>query len=182
MTRHVLVAAIISLAAMTDAVAQPYPNHPIKMIVPFAPGGADIVARLVGEQITAALGQPVVIENRPGGAGGTVGTKFVTTAEPDGYTLTLASPGPITVAPAVNKTLDYDPLKQLVPIAMIAQSPFMLVIHPGVPASSLREFVAYAKANPGKINYASPGFGTSSHLFGELLKQKTANEIVHIPY
>jgi tripartite-type tricarboxylate transporter receptor subunit TctC len=141
-----------------------------------------VIARLVGDQITAALGQPVVIENRPGGAGGTVGTKFVTTAEPDGYTLTLASPGPITVAPAVNKTLDYDPLKQLVPIAMIAQSPFMMTIHPGVPANTVKEFVAYAKANPGKINYVSPGFGTSSHLFGELLKQKTGIDIVHIPY
>src|SRR5262249_25051341 len=102
-----MVAALTALAP-NEAAAQPYPNRPIKMVVPFAPGGADVIARLVGDQITAALGQPVVIENRPGGAGGTVGTKFVTTAEPDGYTLTLASPGPITVAPAVNKTLDYD--------------------------------------------------------------------------
>jgi tripartite-type tricarboxylate transporter receptor subunit TctC len=182
MTKHVLVAAIIGLAAMTDAAAQPYPNHPIKMIVPFAPGGADVMARLVGDQITAALGQPVVIENRPGGAGGTVGTKFVTTADPDGYTLTLASPGPITVAPAVNKSLDYDPLKQLTPVAMIAATPFVMTIHPGVPANTVLEFVAYAKANPGKVNYASPGFGTSSHLFGELLKQRTGIEIVHVPY
>jgi tripartite-type tricarboxylate transporter receptor subunit TctC len=151
-------------------------------VVPFAPGGADVVARVVGDQITAALGQPVVIENRPGGAGGTVGTKFVTTAEPDGYTLTLASPGPITVAPAVNKNLDYDPLRQLVPVAMVAQSPFVLVVHPGVPATTVAEFVAYAKANPGKVNFVSPGFGTSSHLFGELLKQRTGIDIVHIPY
>jgi len=180
----VSVIVAIGLGAMTasEAAAQAYPNRPIKMVVPFAPGGADVIARLVGDQITAALGQPVVIENRPGGAGGTVGTKFVTTAEPDGYTLTLASPGPITVAPAVNKTLDYDPLKQLAPVAMIAQSPFMMVIHPGVPAKTVQEFVAHAKANPGKINFVSPGFGTSSHLFGELLKQKTGIEIVHIPY
>jgi tripartite-type tricarboxylate transporter receptor subunit TctC len=152
------------------------------MIVPFAPGGADVMARLVGDQITSALGQPVVIENRPGGAGGTVGTKFVTTADPDGYTLTLASPGPITVAPAVNKNLDYDPLRQLTPVAMIAATPFVMTIHPGVPANTVLEFVAYAKANPGKVNYASPGFGTSSHLFGELLKQRTGIEIVHVPY
>src|SRR5215470_6567183 len=131
MIRYLLMAALIGSAVMGDAAAQPYPNRPIKMIVPFAPGGADVMARLVGDQITAALGQPVVIENRPGGAGGTVGTKFVTSAEPDGYTLTLASPGPITVAPAVNKALDYDPLKQLTPVALIAQSPFMLVINPG---------------------------------------------------
>ncbi|MFL5072705.1 MAG: Bug family tripartite tricarboxylate transporter substrate binding protein, partial [Xanthobacteraceae bacterium] len=165
MLRHVLVAAIIGLAALGEAGAQPYPNRPIKMVVPFAPGGADVMARLVGDQITMALGQPVVIENRPGGAGGTVGTKFVTTADPDGYTLTLASPGPITVAPAVNKALDYDPLKQLVPVAMIAATPFAVTINPRVPANTIGEFVAYAKANPGKLNYASPGFGTSSHLF-----------------
>lgn len=184
MTRSLLVAAVIGVTAMamSEAGAQPYPNRPIKMIVPFAPGGADVMARLVGDQITAALGQPVVIENRPGGAGGTVGTKFVTTAEPDGYTLTLASPGPITVAPAVNKTLDYDPIKQLAPVAMIAASPFVLAIHPGLPANTVRELVAYAKANPGQVNFASPGFGTSSHLFGELLKQRTGIEIVHIPY
>jgi len=182
MTKHVLAAAIVSFATITAAAAQPYPNHPIKMIVPFAPGGADVMARLVGDQITAALGQPVVIENRPGGAGGTVGTKFVTTADPDGYTLTLASPGPITVAPAVNKNLDYDPLRQLTPVAMIAATPFVMTIHPGVPANTVLEFVAYAKANPGKVNYASPGFGTSSHLFGELLKQRTGIEIVHVPY
>jgi tripartite-type tricarboxylate transporter receptor subunit TctC len=183
---RVLVAAIVGTvalsAALSEAAAQPYPSRPIKMVVPFAPGGADVMARLVGDQITTALGQPVVIENRPGGAGGTVGTKFVTTADPDGYTLTLASPGPITVAPAVNKALDYDPLKQLVPVAMIAQTPFVVTINPGVPAHTVAEFVTYAKANPGKVNYASPGFGTSSHLFGELIKQRTGIEIVHVPY
>jgi tripartite-type tricarboxylate transporter receptor subunit TctC len=182
MTKHVLVAAIISLATITDAGAQSYPNRPIKMIVPFAPGGADVMARLVADQITVALGQPVVIENRPGGAGGTVGTKFVTTADPDGYTLTLASPGPITVAPAVNKTLDYDPLTQLAPVAMIATAPIVMVVNPDVPAKTVAEFVAHTKANPGKINFASPGFGTSSHLFGELLKQRVGVEIVHVPY
>src|SRR5712691_7251269 len=181
---RMLLSAVMAtaLAAMASgqAAAQPYPNRPIKMIVPFAPGGADVMARLVGDQITAALGQPVVIENRPGGAGGTVGTKFVTTADPDGYTLTLASPGPITVAPAVNKALDYDPLKQLVPVAMIAQTPFVVTINPGVPANTVAEFVAYAKVNPGKVNYASPRFGTSSHLFGELIKQRTGIAIVHV--
>jgi tripartite-type tricarboxylate transporter receptor subunit TctC len=184
MIRHMFVAAIIGVAALAagEADAQTYPNRLIKMIVPFAPGGADVMARLVGDQITAALGQPIVIENRPGGAGGTVGTKFVTTAEPDGYTLTLASPGPITVAPAVIKTLDYDPLTQLAPVAMIATAPIVMAVHPGVPANTVREFVAHAKANPGTINFASPGFGTSSHLFGELLKQRTGIEIVHVPY
>lgn len=178
----VVVAGLALMASGAPAAAQNYPNHPIKMVVPFAPGGADVMARLVGDRITAALGQPVVIENRPGGAGGTVGTKSVTLAEPDGYTLTLASPGPITVAPAVNKKLDYDPLKQLVPVAMIATSPFVMVVNPKVPAKTVQEFITYAKANPGKVNFVSPGFGTSSHLFGELLKQRTGINIVHIPY
>ena len=184
-TKCMFLSAILALGLGSVAQGQPaqtYPNRPIKMVVPFAPGGADVTARLVGDQITAALGQPVIIENRPGGAGGTVGTKSVTTAEPDGYTLTLASPGPITVAPAVIKTLDYDPIKQLAPVAMIATSPFVMVINPGVPAKSIQEFVAYAKANPGKINFVSPGFGTSSHLFGELLQQRSGIQIVHIPY
>ena len=172
----------IDLGSIGEAAAQPYPIRPIKMVVPFAPGGSDVIARLVGDRIAASLGQPVVIENRPGGAGGTVGTKSVTAAEPDGYTLTLASPGPITVAPAVYKNLDYDPIKQLAPVAMVATAPIVIVVHPGVPAKTLQEFVAYAKANPGKINFASPGFGTSPHLLGELLKQRTGVEIVHVPY
>jgi tripartite-type tricarboxylate transporter receptor subunit TctC len=185
MTRMLLSAAIaaaLAVAASDHAAAQNYPSRPIKIVVPFAPGGADVIARMVADRITAGLGQPVVIENRPGGAGGTVGTKSVATAEPDGYTLTLASPGPITVAPAVYKNLDYDPVKQLAPVAMIASSPVVLVINPDVPAKSVSEFVAYAKANPGKINFVSPGFGTSSHLFGELFKLKTGAQMVHIPY
>jgi len=182
-TGFAVFAAMLALGiSSAQAIAQSYPTRPIKMVVPFAPGGADVIARLVGDQLSAGLGQPVVIENRPGGAGGTVGTKSVTTAEPDGYTLTLASPGPITVAPAVYKNLDYDPIKQLAPVAMIASSPVVMVVHPAVPAKTVREFVAYAKANPGKINFASPGFGTSSHLFGELLKQRTGIDIVHVPY
>ena len=175
-------AAGLCVTVAPPSIAQTYPNRPIKIIVPFAPGGADVIARLVADRLSAVLGQPVVIENRPGGAGGTVGTKAVATADPDGYTLMLTSPGPITVAPAVYKNLDYDPVKQLAPIAMIATSPFVLVIHPDVPARSVREFVAYSKANAGKVNFVSPGFGTSSHLLGELLKLRTGAEILHVPY
>lgn len=177
-----VVAAALASIAINHAAAQTYPNRPIKIVVPFAPGGADVIARLVADRISASLGQPVVIENRPGGAGGTVGTKIVTTSDPDGHTLTLASPGPITVAPAVNKNLDYDPIKHLAPVAMIATSPFVLVVNPDLPARSVRELVAYATANPGKTNYVSPGFGTTSHLFGELLKLRTGAQIVHVPY
>src|SRR4051795_3894456 len=149
-----MLAAVLCVMSTAPTAAQTYPSRPIKVIVPFAPGGADVMARLVADRLSGALGQPVVIENRPGGAGGTVGTKAVTTADPDGYTLTLASPGPITVAPAVNKALDYDPLKQLVPVAMIAATPFAVTINPRVPANTVAEFVAYANANPGKVNYA----------------------------
>jgi tripartite-type tricarboxylate transporter receptor subunit TctC len=177
-----MLAAGMGVMVAAPTFAQTFPNRPIKIIVPFAPGGADVMARLVADRLSASLGQPVIIENRPGGAGGTVGTKAVTTADPDGYTLTLASPGPITVAPAVYKNLDYDPVRQLAPIGMIATSPFVLVVHPDVPAKSVAEFVAYSKANPGKVNFVSPGFGTSSHLFGELLKLRTGAEILHVPY
>jgi tripartite-type tricarboxylate transporter receptor subunit TctC len=169
------------VAATAHAAAQSYPNHPIKMIVPFAPGGADVIARLVGDQITAALGQPVVHENRPG-AGGVTGTKTIVTAAPDGYIITLASPGPITVAPAVNKNVDYDPIRQLAPVALIATSPIVLAVNADLPVKSVKDLVAYAKAHPGKVNYGSVGFGSTPHLLGELLKQKTGAPIVHVPY
>jgi len=182
MTVSAMLAAVLCVIATAPTAAQTYPSRPIKIIVPFAPGGADVMARLVADRLSASLGQPVVIENRPGGAGGTVGTKAVTTADPDGYTLTLASPGPITVAPVVYKNLDYDPVKQLAPIGLIALSPFVLAVNPDVPAKTVSEFVAYSKANPGKVNFATPGFGTSSHLFGELLKLRTGAEILHVPY
>jgi tripartite-type tricarboxylate transporter receptor subunit TctC len=176
-----MLASALTLAACAHAAAQTYPNRPIKMIVPFAPGGADVIARLVGDQISAVLGQPVVHENRPG-AGGVTGTKSIVTAAPDGYTITLASPGPITVAPAVNKNADYDPIRQLAPVALIATSPIVLVVNPNLPVKTVKELVTYANANPGKVNYASVGFGTSPHLLGELLKQKTGAQIVHVPY
>src|SRR5215468_3790005 len=181
-TASAMLAAFVWATVTAPSCAQTYPNRPIKIVVPFAPGGSDVMARLLADRLSSSLGHPVIIENRPGGAGGTVGTKAVATADPDGYTLTLASPGPITVAPAVYKNLDYDPVKQLTPIGMIAQSPFVLVINPELPAATVGEFVTYSKANPGKVNFVSPGFGTSSHLFGELFKLRTGTEIIHVPY
>ena len=151
------------------------------MIVPFAPGGADVVARVVADRMAAVLGQPVIVDNRPGG-GGIVGTKATSLADADGYTLTLASPGQMTIAPAVRKNLDYDPLKDFAPVAMVAVSPFVLAINPGLPVTTVQELIAYAKANPGKVNFASPGAGTTSQLFGELLKQNSGIDIVHVPY
>jgi tripartite-type tricarboxylate transporter receptor subunit TctC len=163
------------------ASAQSYPSKPIKMIVPFAPGGADVVARVVADRMAASLGQPVIVDNRPGG-GGIVGTKATSLADADGYTLTLASPGQMTIAPAVRKNLEYDPIRDFAPVAMVAVSPFVLAINPALPVTSVQELIAYAKANPGKINFASPGAGTTSQLFGELLKQRSGIDIVHVPY
>jgi tripartite-type tricarboxylate transporter receptor subunit TctC len=184
--RHVAATVLVLFAfctalAATAASAQPYPSKPIKMIVPFAPGGADVVARVVADRMAASLGQPVIVDNRPGG-GGIVGTKATSVADPDGYTLTLASPGQMTIAPAVRKNLDYDPIKDFAPVAMVAVSPFVLAINPSLPVTSVQDLIAYAKANPGKINFASPGAGTTSQLFGELLKQRSGIDIVHVPY
>jgi tripartite-type tricarboxylate transporter receptor subunit TctC len=177
----VTAAFAIGITSARPAAAQAYPTRPIKMVVPFAAGGADVLGRLLAEQLRQSLGQPVIIENRPG-AGGTVGAKAVAVAEPDGHTLLFASPGSITVGPAAYRNLDYDPVKSFVPVAMIATSPFILVVHPAVPASSVAELIAYAKANPGKLNFASPGYGTQPHFISELFKQKTGTALVHVPY
>jgi tripartite-type tricarboxylate transporter receptor subunit TctC len=184
--RQIFIAAIfaagVSAFAAGAATAEPYPGRPIKMIVPFPPGGADVMARLVAEPLSAALGQPVIVENRGGGGGGTVGAKSVAGADADGYTLLFTSPGPLTTSAAVYRKLDYDPVRSFVPVAMIATSPFVLVVHPDVPVASVQEFVTYAKANPGKVSYASVGYGTLPHLFFELFKQRTGIEMVHVPY
>src|SRR5712691_5506904 len=177
-----MLAASFGMSAADGAIAQSYPSRPIKMIVPFPPGGADVMARLVADRVSAALGQPVIVENRAGGGGGTVGAKAAAAADPDGYTLLFTSPGPITTNAAVYKHLDYDPIRSFAPVAMIAVSPFVLVVNPAVPARSMQELVDYARANPGKLSYASVGHGTFPHLFYELLKQRTGVELLHIPY
>jgi tripartite-type tricarboxylate transporter receptor subunit TctC len=179
--RDVLVVGL-ALPALAAGSAASYPSRPIKMIVPYPPGGADVMARLLADRLVAALGQPVIVENRGGGGGGTVGTKVVATAEPDGHTLLFTSPGPLTTSAAVYKNLDYDPIRSFAPIATIAVSPFLVVVHPSVPATTMQELIAYAKANPGKISFASVGHGTLPHLFGEMLKQRTGIEMIHVPY
>jgi tripartite-type tricarboxylate transporter receptor subunit TctC len=171
-----------SLGVPVAAIAQSYPSRPIKMIVPFPPGGADVMARLVADRMSAALGQPVIVENRAGGGGGTVGAKAVAGADPDGHTLLFTSPGPLTTSAAIYKSLDYDPIKSFAPVATIAVSPFVLVVHPTVPARSMQELIVYARAHPGKISYASVGYGTFPHLFCELLKQRAGVDLVHVPY
>jgi tripartite-type tricarboxylate transporter receptor subunit TctC len=176
-------AAALSLTATRRALAQSYPNRVVRLVLPFPPGGpTDGTARLIADRLSAALGQSVVIENRPGGAGGTVGVKSVASAEPDGYTLILTPPGPLATAPMIYKNLGYDPVASFAPIATVLSSPQVLVVHPDVPAKSMQELVAYAKANPKKVNYASPGFGTQPHLLGEMLKLQTGADIVHVPF
>jgi tripartite-type tricarboxylate transporter receptor subunit TctC len=180
----ILVAALgLSAIFNGPAAAQAYPNRPIKIIIPFAPGGpTEFIIRLVADRLTAALGQAVIIENRPGGAGGTVGAKSVAVAEPDGYTLLFSSPGPLVTAAAIYKNLDYDPIRSFAPIAMVIYAPQMLVVHPSVPAKSLPELIAYAKGNPGKITFGSSGYGTQPHMLGEMLKLMADVNLVHVPY
>jgi tripartite-type tricarboxylate transporter receptor subunit TctC len=174
-----LIASILACVA-ADAHAQTYPSRPIKMIVPFTPGSpVDVMGRLVADHLSARLGQPVVIDNRPG-AGTTLGTKAAAAAEPDGYTL-LFNSSSIVVAPAMYKNLDYDPLKSFAAVANVAFSDWVMVVPPSVPARSVQEFVAYAKANPGKLNFGF-GQGTAPQLVGEWLKVKTGIDLASVPY
>jgi len=187
LTKRALVSAIVAfgcaMPTVNAASAQSYPTRPITIVIPFPAGGNnDVVARFLADRLSASFRQPIVIENRPGGAGGTVGTAAVASAAPDGHTLLLSSPGPLVVAPAIYKRLGYDPAKNFVPIATTFSIPQMLVVNPELPVKSIPEFVAYAKANPGKINFASPGYGTQPHLLGEMFRLMAGINIVHIPY
>jgi tripartite-type tricarboxylate transporter receptor subunit TctC len=180
--RGMIAAAVMALGIVPPAAAQSYPDRMIRMIVPFPPGGpVDVTARIVGQPLGPILGQPLVIENR-GGASGAIGSKLVASAEPDGYTLLCGNISSLVVTPAVNRNRDYDPAKAFAPVAKLTQNFQVLVVHPDFPAKSVRELVAYAKANPGKLNYSSPGPGNASHLAAELFKLKTGIDIVHVPY
>ena len=177
--------AALACTALTAgrAAAQAYPNRPVKIVIPFAPGGpTEFILRLIADRLTTALGHAFIIENRPGGAGGTVGAKSVAVAEPDGYTLLFSSPGPLVTAAAIYKNLDYDPIKSFTPIAMVIYAPQMLAVHPSMPVNSLPELIAYAKSNPGKVAFGSSGHGTQPHLLGEMLKVMAGVDIVHVPY
>lgn len=165
-----------------SALAQAYPAKPIRLMVPFPPGGStDIVARIVAQKLSAQLGQPLVIENR-GGAGGTLGTAVVAKAPPDGYQLVVGTTSTHVVAPSVYQKLEYDPVKDFAPISLMAVTPYLLVVNPNVPAKSLKELVALMKAEPGKLNYASAGVGSTTHLAMEMLKGASQTYALHIPY
>jgi len=178
-----LTAASFCLGAAGQVAAQPYPTRLIKLVVPGPPGGpSEIVVRTLAERLSSSLGHAVIVENRPGGANGTIGAQSVARSEPDGYTLLFSMPGPMVVAPAVYRNLGYDPVKSFAPIATIFSSPQMLALNPAVPARTVQELIEYAKANPGKINFASPGYGSQPHLLGEMLRLTAGIDILHVPY
>ena len=176
-TTAAIAAALVALGAQ----AQGYPTRPVKIIVPFGPGGfTDVVARILQTQLGAALGQPIVIENKPG-AGSTIGTAEVANAKPDGYTLAMVSTTHV-ITPSIYKKMPYDALKDFAPVMKLGEGPYVLVVHPSLPARNVRELVALAKAEPGAIDYASSGNGSSQHLVGALFGQMAGVKLNHVPY
>jgi tripartite-type tricarboxylate transporter receptor subunit TctC len=181
MQRRAALAAVICAAMPLASVAQDYPNRPIQFVVPYTPATtADVLARLLGSRITQRWNTPVVVDNKVG-AGGLIGTEAVAKAAPDGYTFLFVATSYGTL-PALTAKMPYDPVKSFAPVALLGTSAMTLVVNPQVPANTLREFVALAKKQPGKVNYASPGTGSSQQLAMELFKQEAGIDIVHVPY
>jgi tripartite-type tricarboxylate transporter receptor subunit TctC len=176
-----LLAAFLLLASLGALAQEPYASKPIRMILPFPPGGGtDLLGRLIADRLAASLGQPVVTENR-GGAGGNVGAEAAARSAPDGYTIVLVAPS-LAISPTLYAKLNYDPIKDFAPIALVAQVPNVMITHPSVPATTLAEFIAYARANPGKLNYGTPSVGTVNHLLIERLKQTSGIDITNVPF
>ncbi len=177
---RVLLGACLAMLAGV-AGAQAYPNKPVRLIVPFAPGGfTDVVARILGQRLSASMGQQFVIENKAG-AGSTIGTDFVAKAAPDGYTLVMVSTTHV-ISPWIYKAMPYDPIKGFVPVSKLVDSPYVLLVNPKVPARTVQEFIALAKASPDAIRYASSGNGSSQHLMGGLFASMTGTRLQHVPY
>ena len=177
----IAIVAFLSFSATTWGQTA-YPSHPGRIIVPFPPGGpADVLARIAGDKLGQALGQPFVVENRPG-AGGNIGMEQGAKAAADGYTLTLAPVGNLTIAPSLYSKLPYDPAKDYAPITVLAAVPNVLIVHPSLGVRTLAQLIALAKEKPGTLNYASPGNGSGPHLAGELLKSMAGIDIVHVPF
>jgi tripartite-type tricarboxylate transporter receptor subunit TctC len=185
MTKRVFLsvtAAAVAMLACQPAGAQPYPNHPITVIIPFAGGSAsDVVSRIMFDKMSKSMGQPIVIENRPG-AGGNIGTAAAAKATPDGYTLVGSGSGPFAANKALYKDLGYDPETDFEVIAPFAFFNIVVVVSTKLPVKTLAELIAYAKANPGKLNYGSVGIGSSQHLGGEYFQQVAGVQITHVPY
>ena len=173
---------ILLLLITLPVAAQQYPSKPVRLVVPFPPGGpTDVVSRLLAPKLAELLGQQIVVENR-GGSGGMIGTEQVAKAVPDGYTIIMGTIGGLAVAKSLNPRLGYDTLRDLAPITQSVSVTSILIVHPSVPAKNVRELLAIAKSSPGKLNYASSGNGTVTHLAGELLKLLGKVSIVHVPY
>jgi tripartite-type tricarboxylate transporter receptor subunit TctC len=177
----VLAASIGSSTAVLAQGAEGYPAKPIRLILPFPPGGGtDILGRVLSDRLASQLGQPVVVENR-GGAGGNVGAEAAAKSAPDGYTIVLVAPS-LAISPSLYSKLNYDPVKDLAPVSLVATVPNVMITHPSVPANTLAEFIALAKKNPGAMNFGSGGSGTSNHLAGELFNIVAGVKLVHVPY
>ncbi len=178
-----LVLSFLSLALFSaGALAQAWPNKPVRVIIPWPPGGpAEALSREVLTKVTEAVGQPFILEGRPG-ANGEIGTAIVAKAAPDGYTILMSHLGPTAISPALKTSLPYDPLKDLVPITQIISGPTLLVVRNGLPVHSVKELIAYAKANPGKLTYASVGVASTTHLAGEMLNIAAGINTLHVPY
>lgn len=176
-----LLAGAMLAATAAAVMAQPYPSKPLRIVVPFTPGGGnDVYGRSIAQKLQERLGQPVVVENKPG-AGGNIGAEFVAKSAADGYTLLVAQSG-LTMVPWVSKSVPFDVLKDFAPLGIGATQPMVMVVANNVPANSINELVAYAKANPGKLSYATPGVGTPHHLTTEMFMGMTGTKMVHVPY
>ncbi len=174
--------AVLTPLSMAQAQSGSYPNRPVRLIVPSAPGGpADIVGRAVGQGLSDMLGQQVVVDNRSG-AGGSIGAELLVRAVPDGYTLMISHSGPLAIEPLLHAKATYDPAKDFAPISLVASSPYLLLVKPGVPAKSVKELIALAKARPGTLNYASGGPGTGIHMAAELFNLVAGVKLTHVPY
>jgi tripartite-type tricarboxylate transporter receptor subunit TctC len=181
MGRRLALAFALQCLAATSFAAD-YPSKSIRLVVPYAPGGgADSVARIVAKKVSENIGQPIVIDNK-GGAGSILGTDIVAKAEPDGYTLLLGQSGPISINPAIYKSLPYDPVKDFAPVTMTTAYPYILVVNADLPVKSLQEFVALAKSKPGALNYGSTGVGAANHLVAEFFSSKAGLKMTHVPY
>ena len=181
MPKHLALTLLFAFVALPHAGAQSYPDKPVRMVVPFAAGGtSDILARFVAPPLTAALGQTVIVDNRPG-AGSNLGSEIVAKAPPDGYTLIMATPA-LASNQALYGKLNYDPVAGFAPVTLVAEIPIALVVHPSMPTKTVKELIALAKANPGKLNFGSSGNGGIGHLVGEMFKSATGINMVHVPY
>lgn len=177
-----LAAAVMAGLWSAAALAQPYPSKPVKLIVAFPPGGVpDLVGRIVAQRLSQGLGQPVLVDNRAGAAG-TVGMEAGANSPADGYTLVLGSTGTLASAPALYPALGYDPIKSFAPISLLSSAPYVVVVHPAVPAASLRELIDLAKSKPGQLNFGSAGSGGPPHVAGEMFKAAAGVDLVHVPY